>query len=171
MLRTFTVKQDTNIKTLSGTLLDARFGGAQAEAATAQLRALNPHADFDKLKAGTVIFIPDLPQFKPSVATSTQANLADDFRKLVSEALDTSTQQMKLATADRAAERADVAAILKSAALREIIGSDKDASVQVDAAQKAIADEEKQDKQNDEAFAAMSKAALETLAQLSKIVG
>ncbi len=171
MLRTFTVKQDTNLKALSGTLLDARFGGAQADAAAAQLRALNPHADLDKLKAGTVIFIPDVPQFKPSAATSTQADLVDDFRKLVSDALQSTTEKVRLANAERASERRSVGAVLKGAALKKIVGSDKDAAAQVDAAQKAMADEEKQDKQTEEAFAAMSKAALEALAQVSKLVG
>lgn len=171
MLRTFVVKQDTNFKALSGTLLDARFGGAQADAAAAQLRVLNPHADLDKLKAGTVIFVPDLPQFKPSAATSTQASLVDDFRKLVSEALQSTAEKVKLANAERAKERGSVGAVLKSAALKKIIGSDKDVAQQVDGAQKAMADEEKQDSQTEEALAAMSKAALEALAQMSKLVG
>jgi hypothetical protein len=171
MLRTFIVKQDTNFKSLGGALLDARFGGAQADAAAAQLRALNPHADLDKLKAGTVIFVPDLPQFKPSAATSTQAGLVDDFQKLVAEALDTTAQKIKLASAERATERAEVGAVLKGAALRKIIGADKDVALQVDGAQKAMANEEKQDKQSQESFATMSKAALEALAQISKLVG
>jgi hypothetical protein len=171
MLRTFTVKQDTNFKALSGTLLDGRFGGAQAEAAAAQLRSFNPHVDFDKLKAGTVIFIPDLPQFKPSVATSTQAGLADDFQKLVSDALNSAAQAIRRANAERASERANVGAALKGAALKKIIGSDKDVAQQVDDAQKAMAEEEKRDKQAQETLTAMSKEALDALAQMSKLVG
>ena len=171
MLRTFTVEQDTNLKTLRSTLLDARFGGAQADTAAAQLRALNPHADLDKLKAGTVIFIPDLPQFKPSAAISTQATLVDDFSKLVSDALQSTREQIRLANAERASERRSVGAALKGAALKKIIGSDKDAAAQVEAAQKGMADEDKQDRQTEEAFAAMSKAALEALAQMSKLAG
>jgi hypothetical protein len=169
MLRTFIVKQDTDVKSLGGTLLDARFSAAQADAAMKELMVLNP--DAAKLKAGTVIFIPDLPQFKTSAATSTQARVVDDFHKLVSEALDSATQKMKLGIAGRATERADVGEVLKSAALKKIVGSDKDVALQVDGAQKAVANEERQDKQAGETLETMSKAALAALAQMSKLVG
>ena len=38
MLRTFVVKAETDLPSLSGTLLDGRFRGAQADAALAQFK-------------------------------------------------------------------------------------------------------------------------------------
>jgi hypothetical protein len=171
MLRTFLVKEDTDFKSLSSTLLDARFGGAQADAAAKQLRALNPHADLDRLKAGTVIFIPDLPQFKTSAATSAQAGLVKEFQELVSEGLNDTAREVEQGNAARVTERAELGAILKGDALRKIAASNKEVAQRVSDAQKAMTNEEEQDKQAQEDLAAISKAAIAALAQISKLIG
>src|SRR5262245_53560089 len=131
MLRTFVVKGDTNLKSLGSTLLDARFGGAQADAALDRLKALNPHANPERIPAGTVLFVPDSPGFKASAATSTQAAPLDDFRALLSSALTDAASNMKAGNAQRAAERADVSAVVKSAVFKRIAGDDKDIAQQV----------------------------------------
>ena len=59
MLRTFTVKNDTTLQALGTTMLDARFSGAQADAAMEQVKALNTHVDPQRIAAGTVLFVPD----------------------------------------------------------------------------------------------------------------
>jgi hypothetical protein len=171
MLRTFIVKSDTDLQSLSGNLLDARFRGGRADSALQQLKTLNPHADLEKLRAGTVLFVPDSPGFKASAGTSAQASALDDFRTLVAGALSDAARNMKSGNATRATERADVTAILKSAAFKRIVGTDKDLAQQADDAQKAMATEEGQDKQAEEALATISKAALAALTQMGKLVG
>lgn len=171
MLRTFVVKSETNLQSLGTTLLDARFRGAQADAALERLKALNPHIDPEKIPAGTALFVPDSPGFKASAATSTQAALIDDFRALLSSALSDAASSMKAGNAARAAERADVAAVLKSAAFKRVAGDDKDLAQQVSDAQKSMATEESDEKQAEETLAAMSKAALAALVQIGKVAG
>jgi hypothetical protein len=171
MPRTFVVKTDMDIKSLSGSLLDARFSGAQAEAALQQLKLFNPHADLAKLRAGTVLFVPDTPGFKATAGTTTQTTPLQDFGALLAGALGDAARSTKAGNAARAAERADVAAILKSAAFKRIVGTDKDLAKQADDAQKAIASEEADDKQAEETVAAMSKAAAAALAGIGKLVG
>jgi hypothetical protein len=171
MLRTFIVKTDTDIKSLSSTLLDARFRGAQADAAVERLKSLNPHADLKKLGAGTVLFVPDSPGFKASAGTSVQATPLEDFRIILSGALSDAARDVKSGNAARATERADVSAILKSAVFKRIVGTDKDVAQQADDAQKAMASEEADDKQAEETLATMNKAALAALAGIGKLVG
>lgn len=169
MLRTFVVKGDTNLRSLGNTLLNARFRGAQADAALERLKALNPHADPERIPAGTVLFVPDQPGFKASAATSTQAGPLDDFRALLSSALSDAARNMKTGNAQRAAERADVSAVVKSAVFRRIVGDDRGIALQVSDAQKAMAAEESDDRQAEEALSAMSKAALEALTRLGRL--
>jgi hypothetical protein len=171
MPRTFVVKKDSDLRSLSSALLDARFRGPQADGAMERLKALNPHADLDKVPAGTVLFVPDSPGFKPSVGTSAQSGPIDEFRSLVSSALNDASARLRSGNAARASERSDVAAALKSAAFKRVAGDDKDVAQQASDAQKAMATEESEDKQAEETFEAASKAVLASLAQLGKLAG
>lgn len=174
MVRTFVVPKepkDWNLQSLRGTLLDARLRGESAEAAVKRLKSLNPHVDFEKLRAGTVLFVPDAPGFKVSAAASTQAGPIEEFRALVTSALKNAARDVKSGTAARAAERGDVATVLKSAAFKRIADTDKDLAQQQDEAQKAMADEEAKDGEAEKTFATMSKAALAALSQIGKLVG
>ena len=171
MPRTVIVKTDTTLRALGPTLLDARFRGDQVDAALDRLKALNPHADPEKIAAGTVLFVPDTPAFKASASTSPQAQPLDDFRAMLTTALTDSAARLKSANAARAAERADLTTVLKGAAFKRASGDDADVVKQVSDTQKALATEETEDKQAEEALAAMSKAGLAALAQVTKIAG
>lgn len=98
MPRTFTVRNETTLQALGATLLDARFGGAQADAALERVKALNPHVDFQKIAPGTVLFVPDAPGLKAPAGTAPQSAPLDDFRALVSGALGDAASRLKEGT-------------------------------------------------------------------------
>lgn len=171
MLRTFVVKSETDLPALSSALLDGRFRGAQADAALADLKRLNPHADLTQLKPGTVLFVPDTPGFKATAATSVQAGFLADFRTRLTGALDAAARDAKVGMAGRAAERADVSAALASAVFKNAAANDPILTGQGGAAAKAMAAEETDDKQSLDALAAASRAVLASLDQLEKVLG
>ncbi|WP_422003421.1 hypothetical protein [Reyranella sp.] len=171
MPRTFTVKNETTLQSLGTALLDARFGGAQAEAAMEQVKALNPHVDFQRIAPGTVLFVPETTGLKATAGTSAQSAPLDEFRALLSGALGDAAGRLKEGNAARAAGRADLAAALKSTAFKRVVGEDRDIAAQVTEAQEAMASEERDDKQAEENFAAVSKATLAALTQLRKLAG
>ena len=171
MLKIFIVTKDTDLQSLSSTLMDARFRGAQADAALARLKALNPHVDLGKLQAGAALIIPDSPGFKASAGASPQAGLLDEFRALVSGALSDATTRMRAAAEQRARERADVAAAFKSDSFSRVAAGGKDLAQQASEALKMLAAEESGDKAAAETVATMSKAALSVLAQIGKVLG
>jgi hypothetical protein len=171
MVRTFTVKNDTTLQGLGTTLLDGRFGGAQADAAMARLMAFNPHADPQKLAAGTVLFVPDTPGLKTSAGTAPPGVAIDDLRGLLTSALSEAASGVKTGNAQRAAQRADLAAALKSDVFKRLTGDDRDLAQQVSDAQQAMANEESADKQAEETLTVMSRAALAALEQIGKLVG
>jgi hypothetical protein len=106
----------------------------------------------------------------PSAQTSgTTTTPIDDFRALVAAALNDAASKMKAGNAARAAERADVAAVLKSGAFKSVVGDDTTLLQQAADAQSAIRTEESDDKQAEETLAKVSKAAVAATAQISKL--
>src|SRR5580765_853083 len=84
MPRLVVIKQETDIKTLSSTLLSARASDAQAATATDALKTLNPHlADVKSIKPGTVVLVPDSPALKDSASAPVAEGPLDDFSKLM----------------------------------------------------------------------------------------
>jgi hypothetical protein len=171
MPRTFTVRSEITLQALGATLLDARFSGAQAEAAMERVKLLNPHVDFQRIAPGTVIFLPDAPGLKATVGAAAQTGPMDEFRALLTGALEDAASRLKAGNAARATERADLSAALRSATFKRVTGEDRNIAAQVTEAQEAMANEERADKQAEENIATMSKAVLAALAQLRKLAG
>jgi hypothetical protein len=171
MLRPLVLKTDTDLKALTASVLDGRFKGPQADAVAARLEAANPHVDPARISAGTVVLVPDTPGFKAAAASSVQSEPFADFGKMVSEALGAAAGRMKSGNALRAAERADVAAAVKSAAFKRLVANDPDVQKQAEEALKAAEQEAAADKQSEETVALLGKTALAALGELGKVVG
>ena len=154
-----------------GELLDARFKGAQAEVAMAALKAANPHVDLDEVTPGTHLFVPDLPAFRTSATETPAGEPLEALRALVSDGLEGALGDLRLGVRIRSAERAEVAAVLKSAAIRRQIDADPTLAAQAEDARKAFAEEEAADKTAEEDLQAIGKAALAALAEVGKLVG
>jgi hypothetical protein len=89
----------------------------------------------------------------------------------VRQALDGAAKDLKAANATRAAERDDVTAALKVAAVARLIGDDAELKQQAADAVNAFKADQQQADQAEQALAAASKAALAKLAEVSKLVG
>jgi hypothetical protein len=171
MLRTITVQSDTTLQALSSTLIDARFSDAQATAALAQIQAFNPHADPQKIAAGTVLFVPDAPAVKTSAGTAPQAQPLDDFHTLLSNALNDAASSLKAGNAQRAADRTALAAALTTDAFTKAVGTDATLAQQVNAAQQSIIADATADAQAEAMLATIGQSALAALAQLRTVTG
>ena len=168
MLRTFIIREKTNLSALSGRVLDARFTGPKAEAAIETLRRLNPQADLDKLEPGTVLFVPDLPGFKAAATDSIPAEVIKDFRQLVDAGISEAQVALKTGLGSRADERAETIAAIKAA--RRIAINNPEVGKQLDFAEETLAREGQLDKREIEAFETTSKAIVEAMAQLDKLL-
>lgn len=172
MPRLVVIKQETDIKTLSGTLLAARTSDAQAATATDALKTLNPHlADVKSIKPGTVVLVPDSPHFKASASTPAAADTLDDFGKLMKSGITSAGDRMRAANATRAEERAEVTNILKTAAFKKTVESDPALKQQLGDAAKEAKAEQQEAAQAEKAVEAMLKGVSTELAALSKLLG
>lgn len=171
MVRTFVVKDNTDLQGISGQLLDGRFSGSQADVALETLRRFNPHVDLARVAAGTVLLVPDSPGFKAAASSSLNGPVLEDFSLRIASGLDRATENLKAGLEARAAERDGVTAVIKSAIFRRLIAGDEELKQQADAAGGTLAREEEQDKQAAEDLDATARAAMAALAQLGKLFG
>jgi hypothetical protein len=170
-MRMLTIRNDTDLQELSSLLLDARLSRARSDAALDALQAVNPHADLKKLRAGTVLFVPETSGFKASASVSVQGNALGDFQQMVRNVLGQAAEKLKAGNATRAGERDAVAAVIGTAAVKRILDSDAELMKQVTEETKASEEDQKQADQAEQALAAASRAVLAKLTELSKLLG
>jgi hypothetical protein len=171
MMRLFTVTAETDFDGLAKTLMDGRLDGGRTDAALRQLRDFNPHLSGKKLRAGTVIFVPDHPGFKSTSGVSTPASVFNDFAALAAEGLNTAARSFKSGGAERAAERGEVLKALQSSSVKRQMEADKEFASQVEDAAKELANEEGEEKDSQGSFQSMREAALSALAEIGKRFG
>jgi len=169
-MRVVKIEEKADSKSLSALLLKANLSTTQSERALAALHAVNPHVDITKVPAGTILLVPDTPSFKVSASDPVLGNALGEFQQIVRATLDQAGTDLKASSAARAAERAEIVAVLKGAPLRRIIESDSALKQQVADATKALQEEEQAD-QAEETLARASKAALAKIAELRKSLG
>ena len=165
-MRMVTIKDRTDFQALSARLLKANLSSPQSEKALESLRALNPHADIRDVPAGTVLLVPDTPGFKVSESDPVLGDALGELQRIIQTALDQAATNLKASRAARAAERAEITAVLKGDALNRLIESDSELKQQVADASRALKEEEAD--QAEEVLARTSKAALAKIAELRK---
>lgn len=162
-MRMFVITDDTTADALSAQLLNANLSAAQAEAALESLQTLNPHADFNNLVAGTVLFVPDSPAFNAGVSNEIGADAIQVLDRIAKSGLDAAAARSKDATAATVAAGADITKTLKSAAFKRIVATDPDLAHEVDSAAAAIKQQKDAATSNDALVANAVDAALDTL--------
>jgi hypothetical protein len=169
MIRMLVVGEDTS--DIAGLVLRSGLSSGRAATAIAALQTLNPHADLAKLSAGTVLLVPDAAGFKTSASVSVSGQAFAGFKQLVQNALSSAANDLKTSSAARAADRAEVTAVVESDAFKRLLDADAALKQQVAHAIKAFADEQQQAEQAEQAIADVSKSVLASLTQLGKLVG
>jgi uncharacterized phage infection (PIP) family protein YhgE len=144
----------------------------RAATVTADLiRALNSHVNFDHdVPAGAVLLIPDTADVNANAGTSVGSGQVDDFLADVEAALKATAARITTGLKEAEADRASIAAALKSAPAKRLVDSDPQvgASLQTAAAQ-FKADQERA-KEIQSQLAALQKRAPAELERLRTIL-
>lgn len=170
-LRVLMVKEETDVKALSKSVLTARLTAAQSESAIASLAAKNPHVDLTNIPAGTVLVIPDAPSFKPSVGDAVHDDSFTVFEKIVKAGQTSIGELLESAAAVRRTDRAAVTAAFKLAAVQRLAKSDAALKDQIDTATAAMKTSQEEDAATVKAFDAAGKGIAEALEALHKAIG
>ncbi len=170
-MRTFTISDGTGLQALRDGLIDRRISAVRADAAIARLRALNPHVDLDRAGPGTVIFVPDGPEFTARATASPMQGAVDELRSQAEAALAGAAEQQKAGLAERAVERQAVRAAFDNTVYRRAIANDQDLQRRTEQAIAAMDDAEAEERQAAETLEATGRAALEALSALGRLAG
>jgi hypothetical protein len=165
-MRILVTDRNTDARTLRDRLLSGKLSVAQADAALASLQMVNPHVDLTDLRPGTVVFVPDTPDFKQAGSDAVFGDALQEFEQMVKTALDTAASRSKAAGDLRTAEGAEVSKVLKSAALKRVLGKDAELLRAVEVAIEAVKRDKDERGLAEETLTNASQAALETLRSL-----
>jgi len=150
-MRVIVIKESTDLQSLGTRLVGKKTGGT---AALEQVQALNPHVDFTKIAAGTVLLLPDSPELKTDADKDTRSPAGDAFDGFAKDAdagVKLAAQRLRVAADALNADRAGISAAVKTAAVKRLIEADPLLKKQLDdagtawtAGQKASQDAAKQ---------------------------
>lgn len=167
-MRILVTDKKTSVAGLRDQLLSTRLSAGQADAAFTSLQKVNPHVDLTNLAPGTVLFVPDTPDFQEAGSDAVSGDVVADFEHLVKTALDAAVSRGKAAGDARAAESADVTRTFKSAAFKRVLASNTELQSDVEAANAALKSEKEAREAAEATVAAASKGALAALRALSQ---
>ena len=164
-MRMIIIKQATDLQALSTRLLTA---GAGKEGALLSLQRLNPHVDFNRLDAGTVLLVPDQPGVKTGESTSIGGDAFDAFQEQVRASVDEAVARVRNGYAGLTAQHTEVAAVLKGAALKRALEADPDIKGELERAAQVFKRDQQQAKEAMAQLQALQAQASEELARLAK---
>jgi hypothetical protein len=145
-MRLIVIKPASDPQALSALLLKKSAAGqagahAISQSTLEQVKRLNPHVvDFQRIKAGTVLLLPDSPELNAKDSQSLAGNSFEDFAAHMSEGFDAVVKRVGASPATLDTERRAVDAILNIEAVRNQIQSDKLLQKQLDEANREFTD-------------------------------
>jgi hypothetical protein len=144
--------------------------GTAAGPALQRIKDLNPHVgDLAQLKPGTVLLLPDGPDFEAGEGDSVAGEVFDGFAADASAGLKASSERLRAGMARRDAMRKDVAAVLKTAAIKRALETDPALRKQADDADARFKAEQKEGTAALATLSAMDEALVAELANLAKV--
>jgi len=115
-MRILVIKQASDLQTLSNKL---NTGGKSTGKATLEhIKSLNPHVDFQRIEAGTVLLLPDAPELKDSDSQPIAGDAFADLANQMEKGFNTIIQRVRSGAEALVAERAAVVAILSASGVR-----------------------------------------------------
>ena len=167
-MRMIVIEQATDLQALTTRLLGAKAG---AGAGLDGLKALNPHVDFSKLGAGTVLLVPDLPGLRDGQTGSIAGQAFDTFGQQVLANFDDAATRVRAGHAARLTDQKELVALFKGAALKRAFEADPELKAQADATAQVFKQDPIDAKAADETLKALKDGVGTELAVLAKLLG
>lgn len=139
-------------------------------ASLARLQALNPHVDLAKVRAGSVLVLPNTPAFRDDQSDGVGADAWAALAADASAGLKARTEQLRSAAAARDAQRKEVQALLRSAAVKRQLDADTALRKQADAAEEQFKADQKATSDVAAQLDAMSRGLADEIAALGALL-
>lgn len=134
------VGEEKNFAALRSRLFERRVSNATAKRVADALKAANPHADFDKLRPGVVLTIPELPEIAVADLSldDTVDRAVETLRTDLAQAIDVLERSAAERVREAAAERKRILPLFEAEEVRAAAGRDDALAADLAAAQEAI---------------------------------
>jgi hypothetical protein len=130
-MRTVLVDEASDLEGLKTRLVGSRtLSAANLE----KIKRLNPHVDLERIPAGTVLLIPELPGLRARVSSPTAGDALTSLADSLLAAVDAARERVTRGFADLEAEGHEVTAAMRSPAFRRALDADPELRAQVEAA-------------------------------------
>ena len=129
-MRIFVVNTEKNMAGLRTSLVREDAAKGAVKAAEARLKAANPHVDFDRLRPGDVLVVPEAAEFTSARATSFTATLLESSVEQAREGLQQLKRRVGAGEQDAGQRREVIVRSLKSRAVK--LAADRDESFRKD---------------------------------------
>jgi hypothetical protein len=169
-MQTFVLREASDIQGLATRLVDQRT--ANVPATIDRLKKFNPHVDFSKLKAGTVLILPDDPALKTSDkdVQSFGAWALHEFAAVGEEAFAAATERLRTNAESAGSDRNALAAALRSNIIKRQAEADPALAGQLESVASATAGDQKGLAQAASEVATLQKSFVEELAAMTKLL-
>lgn len=140
------VGTERNFAALRSRLFEGRVSTAVARRVEDAVRVANPGVDLDQLRPGTVLSVPDLPELRLgendlALDEGTKALVAG-LHAAATAALDGLVVEAGRLEEEGAAERKELARAMQARPVQDAASKDADLAADLEAARKAVAEEE-----------------------------
>jgi hypothetical protein len=122
-MRMIVIKEPSDLPALADRLI--KPGRPSASVALDRLRALNPHVDFARLDAGTVLLVPEHPDFEGGEASSIGGEAFASLAKDALSGLEAAASRIRAGFAQQDAQRKEAQTALRSAAFKRLAEGDE----------------------------------------------
>lgn len=170
-MRMIVVDTKTSLKEVSASLVGEGASAKEAKSSLENLERLNPHVDVKKIPPGTVLLLPDVPRAGETTSVSVQGAAFTALRDQLSASVEAARARVRAGYEAQAAQRDEVTAVLKLAAVKRAIDSDQDLKGQVDQSAEVFKQDQGQAKASDELLKSMQAEASAELDALAKLLG
>ena len=166
-MRILQATEDTTLDRLGRALRPGRPRRGAPDASLDRLRAANPHADPERLAAGTLLVLPDGAGFEPSAGVPAPMPVPlDEMQALTAAAFQAAESELGARLAARDSSRKDLRAALEGDAFQRLAAGDDQLRRQGEEALANLAKEEDEDPRAAADLARVSKAAQDALSRL-----
>lgn len=143
---------------------------AISENALDGLKNLNPHVNFKKIPAGTVLLIPDLPGMRRGVTSSVHGDVFDSLREQLLASLKATGVRVREGYDALLAEQKEVSAVVKAAPFKRALEADPELKEQLEAGMAVFKQDQEEAKAVAEELKALQSEAGAELAALAKLL-
>lgn len=168
-MRMIVIRKPGDLQGQLGRLL--KSGRTRTSVPLDTLRELNPHVDFARIEAGTVLLVPEHPDFEGGQSTSIGGEAFDSIAKEAMAGLDAAAARLRAGLKQQEAERKETSSVLQSAAFKRLAEGDEALRKQAGDVEAQLKADAKRAAEAVDTLTAMEKALKEELAALSRRFG